>query len=478
MKHQAFNPYLPSYEYVPDGEPHIFGDRVYVYGSHDKFGGNAFCLNDYVCWSAPTDDLGDWRFEGEIYKKTQDPLNPKGKQRMNAPDVCKGADGRYYLYYQLHAAKELSVAVCDTPAGKYEFLGYVKYPDGHSLGSKKGEVYPFDPGVFVDDDGRVYLYIGFSPTGAFLKLMQIRGNVLDGAYFVELEKDMFTIKTEPKLIAAGDIKADGAEFKAHPFFEASSMRKVKGKYYFVYSSLLSHELCYATSDKPDGGFVYGGTLVSNGDIGLTNDGKPRNYTGNTHGSICEIGGQWYVFYHRQTNRSEYSRQGCAEHIEIMLDGRIPQAEMTSCGLNGGPLLGIGEYEARIACNLAGTYGAQGTADKRNKLHPYFTQSGIDRGKDGDQYIANLCDGACCGFKYFDFKGAKKISVTVRGSGGSLKVSTEKGGKPCAEIEIKPSKSFVTFSAPLKLQDGIHALYFEYKGKGAVDFKSLSLESIP
>lgn len=38
MKKQALNPYLPSWEYIPDGEPHVFGDRVYIYGSHDKNG--------------------------------------------------------------------------------------------------------------------------------------------------------------------------------------------------------------------------------------------------------------------------------------------------------------------------------------------------------------------------------------------------------------------------------------------------------
>jgi len=73
MKSQVFNPYLPSWEYVPDGEPHVFGDRVYVYGSHDAFGAPIFCVNNYVCWSAPTNDLSDWRYEGEIYRKTQDP---------------------------------------------------------------------------------------------------------------------------------------------------------------------------------------------------------------------------------------------------------------------------------------------------------------------------------------------------------------------------------------------------------------------
>ena len=70
MKTLAFNPYLPSYEYVPDGEPYVFGDRVYVFGSHDRFGGTEFCMNDYVGWSAPVDDLGAWRYEGVIYKAT------------------------------------------------------------------------------------------------------------------------------------------------------------------------------------------------------------------------------------------------------------------------------------------------------------------------------------------------------------------------------------------------------------------------
>ena len=71
---QAVNPYLPSYEYVPDGEPHVFNGRVYVYGSHDRFGGNDFCLNDYVCWSARADDLANWRYEGTSYRSVQDPL--------------------------------------------------------------------------------------------------------------------------------------------------------------------------------------------------------------------------------------------------------------------------------------------------------------------------------------------------------------------------------------------------------------------
>ena len=68
---QALNPYLPSWEYVPDAEPHIVDGRVYIYGSHDLFNGLNFCLGDYVCWSAPVDDLGNWTYHGCIYRREQ-----------------------------------------------------------------------------------------------------------------------------------------------------------------------------------------------------------------------------------------------------------------------------------------------------------------------------------------------------------------------------------------------------------------------
>ena len=166
MKKQVFNPYLPSYEYVPDGEPHVFGDRVYIYGSHDCFNSNEFCANDYVCWSAPVNDLSDWRYEGVIWKKIDDPERPPFLLKsMYAPDVVQGKDGRYYLYYFKGNERRIGVAVCNTPAGVYKYLGRVKYPDGTILGRGKDEtdIHQFDPGVFRDDDGKIYLSTGMAP---------------------------------------------------------------------------------------------------------------------------------------------------------------------------------------------------------------------------------------------------------------------------------------------------------------------------
>ncbi|MDL2328043.1 family 43 glycosylhydrolase, partial [Ruminococcaceae bacterium OttesenSCG-928-A11] len=162
MRRPALNPYLPSYEYVADGEPYVFDGRLYIYGSHDCFDGEDFCLNDYVCWSAPVNDLGNWRNEGIIYRKTQDPLNADGSQNLFAPDVQQGTDGRYYLFYCLHHSPTVSVAVCDTPAGEYAFLGHVRHQDGELYGRKPGDVFNFDPGVLLDADGRLYLYTGIA----------------------------------------------------------------------------------------------------------------------------------------------------------------------------------------------------------------------------------------------------------------------------------------------------------------------------
>lgn len=99
---------------------------------------------------------------------------------------------------------------------------------------------------------------------SFREVHQAKNN-LTGAYTVQLADDMQTVINEPKLVVPA--KTKGTDFEGHAFFEAASIRKLKGKYYFIYSSRNNHELCYAISDKPDEGFVYGGTIVSNGDIG-------------------------------------------------------------------------------------------------------------------------------------------------------------------------------------------------------------------
>ena len=134
---QTRNPYLPGWEYIPDGEPKLFGDRVYVYGSHDEAEGERYCTGDYVCWSAPADDLTNWTFEGVIFKKSDDP-NYETEVDLLAPDAICGPDGRYYLYYFTSKMDKLGVAVCATPAGHYEYYGDVLFSERKILTSESG----------------------------------------------------------------------------------------------------------------------------------------------------------------------------------------------------------------------------------------------------------------------------------------------------------------------------------------------------
>lgn len=475
------NPFLPSWEYVPDGEPRVFGDRVYLYGSHDYFNGSDFCLGDYVGWSAPLSDLSDWRCEGVIYRKDQDPRNKDGKMHMCAPDCVQGADGRYYLYYQLHALQCTCVAAADSPSGPFAYYGCVQHPDGTPWGEKKGDSFAFDPGVLVDDDGKAYLYVGFSPAGFMRTVFKMRGNRVEGSVCLALEPDMLTVRGGEHPIVPGYAQAKGTGFEGHGFFEASSIRKIGERYYYVYSSELSHELCYAVSDKPTEGFRYGGTLVSIADIGYQGNQTPINYTGNTHGGMVEIEGQWYVFYHRQTNKCKCNRQACAEKIAILPDGRIPQVEVTSCGLNEGPLEGKGNYEARIACNLSGKDGIIKSDDARKKdkknLLPYFTQSGGDREGDGDQYIANMRDGSWCGFKYFSFDGTEsKITISVCGNAsGIMKIYLNRQSAPVAAISIRPGEDWAEYEGKIRLSACTAPLYFVYKGSGSLNLAGFGIQ---
>ena len=490
---QIYNPYLPLYEYVPDGEPHVFDGRVYIYGSHDVSGGKAYCEDHYVTWSAPVDNLRDWRYEGVIYRRTQDPSNAEDTMQLWAPDVTKGPDGRYYLYYCFSFYPEIGVAVSDSPAGPFEFYGHVKYPAHIRDGAVLREYMPFDPAVLTDDDGRVYLYYGFAPAAEkemnipalseeelaampaekrarIGKLSEIRFG--ENGMVAELEQDMITLKEEPRVSVPGGHHTAGTGFEGHGFFEASSIRKIGKTYYFVYSSHKSHELCYATSDKPDRDFVYGGTIVSNGDIGLNGREDPVSVLGNNHGGIVEVNGEHYIFYHRQTQGTEFSRQGCAEKITIAADGSIAQVEITSCGLNGGPLAASGSYPAAIACHL--------TCPTTRKTIEYSdpvmrTQTRITQTQNVS-YITAVGDGTKLGYKYFNFDAKKDLALEVRGTFcGTVTVSTDEAGREnaagCA-VDVK-SGHWSEILLPAAIPDGVHALYLAFRGEGTMDIKSFA-----
>ncbi len=345
------NPYLPSWEYIPDGEPRVFGDRVYVYGSHDRVDSERFCDYKLKVWSASVHDLRHWVCHGDIFRtKSEHGCQADvdwTEQELYAPDVIE-KDGKYYLYAYIVNSRGC-VAVSDRPEGPFSLLSRYEY----HIENHYDQGTFIDPGVLVDEDGRVYIYCGFE--GSYMCELNPDNmyEVLDGSY----QTDIIPVE------------------KPYEFFEACSMRKIGDTYYLIYSPKIGSRLAYATSDSPTGPFTYRGYIIDNG----------VDYPGgNNHGSICQINGQWYIFYHRMTNGTLMSRRGCVEKITILENGTIPTVEMTSLGFEEA----LNPYEitlADTACVLKGGAGA------------YITELDIFT-----RIITNITDGCVMGWKYFDF----------------------------------------------------------------------------
>ena len=415
------NPYLPLWEYIPDGEPYVFEDpdnpgkyRVYVYGSHDMLK-TEYCGKDLVVWSAPVEDLSDWRKDGVIFESI---VNGEA-DTLYAPDVAlveKDGKKTYYLYPNDQAwGRGSMVCKSDRPDGPFEVINW-RY---NSTTETEGP-FGFDPAVFVDDDGSVYGYWGFCDSW---------WGRLD-------ENDMSTLKfgmsAQRNIPSYDQMMAENynpEEFNIYQdknvgkwgFFEASSIRKVGNKYVFIYSrnGLESEptgknysQLAYGYSDSPAGPWKWGGIIVDAAGevIPNGNGGYDRTFGGgNTHGSICEINGQWYVFYHR--NLHAYARQSMVEPIAVEWDEkpvseggevRISTAEVTSNGFFINGLNPYKKHSAGISCYLTGGAGITPAYEESTTTLP----------------VVNIKTGVIAGIKYFNFdleapEGKKSLEVELK-----------------------------------------------------------------
>ena len=495
------NPYLPLWEHIPDGEPYVFEDpdnpgkfRVYIYGSHDNMV-TGYCGRDQVVWSAPVDTLTQWRYDGVIFSVDKNAngelLNAEGKADvLYAPDVALATDANgektYYLYpNNQEGGRNGMVCKSKRPDGPFEVCNWSKDNPNQTDG-----ILQFDPGVFVDDDGRVYGFWGFERSYAAELDPATMATVKPGTEIVE---DMISGRYQP-----GDFR----------FFEASSIRKIKDKYVFIYSRFTAdgefglptsnYTLAYAYSDNPMGPYTYGGTIIDGRARGTDEQGNviaTATIDGNTHGSICEINGQWYVFYHRQTGTDEYARQAMVAPIEVKVEEgeggkvEISEGEYTSEGFSLEGLNPLERHSAGIACWYTGPKTAIHEWPKNTFFGSYVASSyGTDDKmeapwdlRNNTNHVVNNTDGSIVGYKYFNFnsiKGKKNpvllLKLTPEGIDGTIQILadspwTSKGGQLLGTIELKAdmAKASTEMSASLPALaelSGKHAIFLTFSSE--------------
>lgn len=488
---QAQNPYLPLWEHLPDGEPRVFEDpdnpgkyRAYIIGSHDVTF-TAYCGPDIRMWSAPVEDLTQWRDEGPIFSWYVD-----GQwDTMFAPDLVEIKDkatGKktYYLYPHSRGWQRVPM-VCksDRPDGPFTPINLTE--DGRRC--LPGSLIDFDPSVFVetitnkkDPDFakgfRAYVFYGFQHSTACELDQNTMYSKREGTELI----DPFI----PACSADGRLlDKKGSEYKAlykgqdpldFNFFEASSIRQVGNKYVMVFSGYSGKEyglgntnsaLRYAFGDSPLGPWRSGGVLVDSRGVVLDADGShliTTNAAHNTHGSLQEINGQWYVFYHRPPRGFGFARQAMVAPVKITWDkksvakggvvkitGYDPYikdnvwtaaaadgntytgAEVTSEGFLIFGLPPYQYYSAGIACFMT---GGNNSNEWMQDNHDVWNNS-MD--------LAGITNGGIVGFKYFGFgglaaatKGLKPFAGIQKGDGAMLNLNLTTGGHGAFKIRVR------------------------------------------
>ena len=293
----GLNPFLPFGTYIPDGEPKVFEDRLYLYGSYDRFG-SGYCSKEYHVVSAPVADLTDWTDHGVSFTTG---CVPWSDADLYAPDALY-RNGKYYLFFCLSDGTE-GVAESASPTGPFSNARQIML-NGQPIAG-------IDPSV-LEDGGRVYYTWG-----------QFHLNM------GELNDDMCTLK--PESIHADVLSnAPGRE----GFHEGSSLRKLGGRFCLIYASEYTEtepnsgapptKLDYAVSNSVYGPYERRGTVIDN--YGC----DPATW--NNHGSVIYAGDNWYVFYHASSNNSAFSRRARAEQLEVDASaGFIRQAVPTTNG---------------------------------------------------------------------------------------------------------------------------------------------------
>ena len=470
------NPYMPLWEHVPDGEPRVFtynGEtRIYLYGSHDTKKTD-YCGPDYVVWSAPVDDPTNWTCHGVCYTASDG-------GDLYAPDVVQKGD-TFYMYAAENRGSSIMLVTSKCPWGPFE------NPVKTELG--------FDPGILVDDDGRVYAFWGFCESHAG-----------------ELNDDMATLKPETiRHHIMGHSKPfwikedDGHVDPVDGFFEASSPRKINGKYVLIYSKRYEYPkpsngvfgscngfLSYKWCDTPLGDYRPGGDISFNGGEVITGpdgNGIMTYQWGNNHGSLMKVKDQWYVFYHRQTGCNEYSRQAMVEPVDIATgkDGKIyigkityengepvssDVVEATSQGFYLDGLDAFATISAGYTCHMYDGLGkpmyqdnAEGTNKDKRVAHirPVY---------EGDSSpVVDIQSGATIGFKYLNFgtEGASKAELTGDIPAGfkiSIRIDSY-DGKTVSVAEVTEDSKTVVFELGEKIT-GRHAVYFGFNTENAED----------
>ena len=409
----AQNPIVRN-QYSADPTARVFGDRIYVYPSHDILATEGkgrlawFCMEDYHVFSS--ENLTDWTDHGMLITQNKIPWVKPDSYSMWAPD-CIERNGKYYFYFPTSPKDtvaygrgfRIGVAVGDKPTGPF-------IPQPEPIKDVRG----IDPNVFIDKDGQAYLYWS-------------AGNI----YGAKLKANMLELDSEVKTL--GELPSKG--LKEGPYlFERN------GIYYLTYPHVenKTERLEYATSNSPLGPFKVTGVIMDESESGCWTN----------HHSLVQFKDQWYLFYHDKDYSPKFdkARSIRADSLFFNTDGTIKKVIPTLRGI------GVTKSNTEIQIDRYSAISKDGTAinfiDTTNRFAGWKTIFSKQ--------------GAWIQYNSVDFGGgsSKKVSVNAMSeTGGTLQIRNgDINGPLVAEVTIPKSANWTITKAPVAaLPKGIHHL---------------------
>lgn len=411
-----------STKYTADPAPLVYNDTVFLYTSHDEDDAMGFKMLDWLLYYST--DMVNWTEYGAVASLKDFDWVPYDNGAWAVQ--CIERNGKFYLYCPMPGGVGIGVLVADTPYGPF------KDPLGKAL--IKNSNHDIDPTIMIDDDGQAYMYWG-NPK----------------VYWVKLNEDMISY--------SGEIMQDAttpANYQEGPW-----VWKHDGMYYMAYASTCCPEgIGYAMSTKPTGAWEYKGMIV---------DASEK--TRGNHPGIIEFKGKWYCFGHsydllKQITDKFYERRSVdMDEMVFNADGTIQNRAYWS--VEGPAQVGtLNPFNRVEAETMAWSEGV--------KTHFETEWTGDfdwDRGTkiDDHLFVTSINNGDYILVRGVDFgSGAKTVEANVSPIyGGKIEVRVDKlDGPVIATINVDSSREagyWKSFSAPVDDVNGVHDVYFIFKG---------------
>ncbi|MDQ0613977.1 arabinoxylan arabinofuranohydrolase [Microbacterium sp. W4I4] len=435
-----------------------------------------------------TTDMVNWVDHGEVPVAGPDGVAPWAGRSWAPAAIAREVknpetgemETKIFLYF-CNGGSGTAVLMGDSPLGPWHDVrseaGYtgndrMLISQGNPIQFKSG-MWLFDPEIFVDDDGQAYLYFGGNTIGDAPKHPK-------STAVVKLRDNMYEVACDGE----GEESCEDAVryIDAPGVFEASSMMKHDGKYYYTYSA--NFGIRYEEGKYPSAGSIP--YMITDDPMSLT----PENYVGvafenpnsffqdaggNNHSDIMQYKDRTYFLYHSRTLGKAW-KEGTATtfpvwgnlrntHVEEMSfneDGLIVPIQGTRSGAtqieNFDP---YGKIEAQTFAWQQGTYF---------DIQPGASSVFPEHNNGGNVVLTRIEDQDWTGISQVDFgtDGAESFTARVmpKAVGGSIEIRLDDpvDGAVVATLPVDSTiGEWAELTTEVSGATGVHDVFFVFTG---------------